>query len=1528
MLIKNWNTCWLLILQLNLFCISLPLLCNDEQESATSEVQDSQSTSEPKQDAEPPIYPDVSQETSPTLSESSEQKQTTFKKNDFKALDTSLKHVSIARGGNNPLMVGINNKGVVKYDGDKWADLEKKELLQVEIAGDGTIWGIDDKKQVWKKDDAQWILVKNSQLDQLSIGNKNEIWGLLKTTVYRKINDVDATPAWRAFPGEALFVSAGGNGDVWVIGAQDATLYRLYRPAGRWEVIIKPGDQALGAPQKICVADQFNVAFLDFQGKIWKLIPGKKGTHGTDWRMVSDVSFTHFSIGYDGAMVALDASGKLFWYKPSEEEKKELEQARGAEIQTNQVVTISSLWDGRNVWTHGSSLYDPNGTNVPPNNHLELLVGPTDDTRQYIGSFFMLTLSGMSGKNQDTKQINFGDEIEIYSLYAALGLPKKSGLLGKDWKWWAHNPHAQLGKSWCDIAVSLLSYPGTNQGGQRFAVTSPYGLTGPIRKNDTIQITSMLYQRNIFVRKASRFNTKMYELVVPATATKDKETEIKELFGSGETAGAQLFSIKPVVQKEVPKVALAAYAQVIGKKIEPSGMQSTFKKETLHTKLTNGIGVISQINNLTAFPLQTSAGDIKAGAIKYLKKTGVEGFANQQLARVASPDLLGAPLNNVFKITGVGQEIITNSFESGTLVKLKKLWSKGIAWINESLATPGSATVMFFARANDDGNIQIRFGEKISPNDIFRVIIGGWKNSKSAIVVDDKIITEVKADINPFAKAYPGKVLPYWVSMHDNFVMVGAGTPGTNIILASYVPYSQKPSRIGFSSHEQPVDYTEIIVGSPFVIQPTGVVYPQKAETLTIPADQGKSVWAETPLRVFNTGTISFQTAAPHTVTLTLDNNQQESYRIEFGANNNTTAHIVKNGQTVYSVNLDSIEFAKLSTAKSSTFWVSIDAGRITVGQGAIGSNVFMIWEDPSPINDVSRVGFIGTNFVQTIQNIVQAPVVTLQELKQKFEYTRQSRPIRQFKGPMILVHPFEYQLVQDGPRVSFKDMDDEKSPLVSALATPMQNGRYPFTITIAANGKPEIKGLGPLDAPAKLAFELAAQVLSIGGDAIFYYAPLVGQAAKVTDAIGAIPLIGEAGVVIKNIAAVAATTAIASAGVAAKTASALAKAKVEHGFRAHDSYVRAEEVKSEASGASQVPKQAIRNEAAVTQLLLDAAELKPNIQQDFEQLVAQYQEIVRRINHPYVLRNVTTKNSLINGISRLSEAYKAYSQQLGQQLMNLLINAVTNPYLKNLPEAAQWTRTMSELIKNYLLKFPDQSLELPPLQGEYLWLPFEFAQPDQGGLRFEVKGQSDLFICFSQDQFASKNITNQVYEVLLGGWENTRHEIHIAPLGRAACALNKEQNSQTMFSLQKFTKYSITLNKGTIKIFYGDNTEAPILSWKDPFAWSDIRFIGVSSWNNPLVLRNLKLLTAEGVLIEDTAQEQKLKEKAQEIKQRSTFTEDIKNWEKDMKYRPVRPENLDQYYRAPQGSLPIILPPSLSEPVQPLPPVKQKTNK
>jgi hypothetical protein len=439
-----------------------------------------------------------------------------------------------------------------------------------------------------------------------------------------------------------------------------------------------------------------------------------------------------------------------------------------------------------------------------------------------------------------------------------------------------------------------------------------------------------------------------------------------------------------------------------------------------------------------------------------------------------------------------------------------------------------------------------------------------------------------------------------------------------------------------------------------------------------------------------------------------------------------------------------------------------------------------------------------------------------------------------------------------------------------------MKNGRYPFMITLMRNGKPEIKGMDPMDAPEKLALEVSAQALNIAGDQAFMKATEVGKKAST-------PFF------FINLMFVAASASIAGAGVGIKAGAARASAQAKYGFKAHDSYVLKQEVTTFDAAAGAPPREAVRNETMVSQLLFDVQQLKPTVKQDFEQLVSQFQEIVRRINHPYVLRKLSTKTYIASGLSLLAKASKSYAGELVLQAMSVLMSAVTNPLLKTMPETAEWSRALSDMLKDRLFKSRDGSLELPAMNGEYVWLPVEFPTPDEGGISFEVKASNDVFVCFAQEQFTSRNITTPLYEILLGGWGNTRHEIHIKNLGRPGAAIYRKQNPQAMLSSQGFTRYIITLNNGRIKLFKDSTKNKPLLEWQDPFPWVGIRSIGLSSWDMPITIRGIKLLVKRGQRPKVALPQKPKQQKPQPFKEGVTYDESTRDWQKDMQYRQDR---------------------------------------
>lgn len=1356
----------------------------------------------------------------------------------YKSHAATLQHVSVVRSGSSPIMAGVAKQGnALLFQGKDWVKLgNKNDLKSCELAGDGTFWALDKNGGVWRFTKNGWFQFPGVKAQQISLGNKNEVYIINATNqILRRVDAAnqpknaarDEMALWKELPETASYVAAGGDGSVWKIDAQDLALYRFSRGDKKWYRVIKPAEFGLGNPKSLHVADKFNIIFVDYQGRIFKRLPGSQGTKPEDWQLVSDFKTAQASIGYDGTIVSVDERGTVLERIPDAQEAKQLEEARGPKVLANQITRLTSKWDGRKVWTHGASARDPQGTNPIPNNPCEILVGCPEgekDPRPEQASFFMFT----KAKNPtDRSEITFGSEVEIWSLYAALGFKNKSGGLGKSWKWWVPKTHYDLQvKDWSDIVISLVADPNTQNGSQIFKLVSPYGLTGPIRSNDVVEIESLApisKGRKVCVSFSTRWKKGFYTLLVPHEKTIDKDGD-QQWFGSKDRGGAQLFSIEQVTDESIlPAEAKQAYRSISG--IFPSDKKTSSK---IHEgKVTAGLGILEEVVNKSEYPVETTIGKITAfDARQHLKYE------------------LSAP----FSIAGYAREQEIPNFDSGKMLTLKPMWSQGIAWIAESLQTPGSTTVMFLARASDDGNIQIVFGDKIGVDSMFRVIIGTDNNSKSVIKMGDKMLAESKGSVNNLAKAQPGRFIPYWASLSNNFIMVGIGSPGENIFLSGYVPLTSQPNRVGFSSDAQRIEYTEIQFGDALVAQPDYMKYQVPQKNLSLSGKQGSIVMSDYMLRVPNEGTVGFKAQAQQNVTTVLQNEKGEGYRVIIGADNNTKAKIYKNNELALTIDTQNTPYGKLDSKKDNSFWVSIDGGLLIAGQGQYGENIFLVWQDNDPINDVGKIGWVCADKPQTISNVFVASSVNLGAQKEKFSYKKQIQRFK-YKGTVSIIKQYTYEMVQDGVRVLinvFLDRAKSAGTPYAVAKTPMKDARYPLQLTIDPTGIPLVyQTYFPTEPPAKIALEIAADVSQAAGDATFQAAQSISGGMDPVSSMVALGL----------------KTAFAGAGIAAQTSAAATKGLLRTRYRSHDSYVFTENVEGASTADASVPPEAERNAELISMDLIKMRRLNATYAPQFEELVSNYEDILRRINHPYVVADSAVKLSIFDGLARLCAVYKSQTDyRLQDLLMNMLIRALSNTYLVN-PEDKQdqsardiWYKTILEISYD-VFKYAKPSevgpdgkvtdgtpIEIPPLYGEYLWLPTPFPIEDNGAVTFEAKALNDVFIGFAQEPFRVRNTDNQLYEVVLGGWENTRDVFRIKSLGKSAKTLTKEENREAMLKQNRYEKYWISLQEGRIRLGKGNPLENVILEWQDPFPWKGIKYIGFSNWDVPITLRNIRV--------------------------------------------------------------------------------------
>ncbi|MBX9830557.1 hypothetical protein K2X40_01240 [Candidatus Babeliales bacterium] len=1446
---------------------------------------------------------------------------------------TDLQNIDIARGGDDPLIFGLTKDGKLSKlnkDWNGWSDISPKTALQsFSVGADGTMWGLDKDGNCWYQEEGQteWgqISTKDKKFAQLHVGNKNEVWARdTDNNIWRKKNPVTEETEWQKVDGQGVYIACGGDGKV-LLASNDQVLRTFNRFKKTWENVIRPATFDMGNPQKISIKDKFNTLFVNYQNKALKLSPGKSGKLKTDWIEVESAtgSFKDIAIGYDGTIVAIDNQGRLIVSKPSKDDIAALEKARGPEIRGTQIVRLigGPNVDFMRVWTHADSYYDQNAQEDPPNNFNQLLVGSsgsgsvtidipqvvdtttpksdeatateketkkilapasdagkklskasaqtsdaqqkqtiqTQDKRQDIGCFFSITPAGDDNSNS---VINFGDSVTIWSLYAAEGNLKKAGSLSKEWKWWVSDSHFLWKQEQLDLRVSLLNHPHAQDGWQTFKLISPYNQTGPIRSNDTVIIQSVAPQaqeRNLWVNQYSWVNAKEhFEILVAAKNTGPWQPGF---YGQQDLGGAQYFTLQAVNSeadipdtgislntKDPKKTARNVFSTIKGTQFwfDKTLATATVAKSLVKSELTAGLGVVRELRNNTDYPITTNnfgtcptRDSITNKKYELIEPLILEGFAKEPPITDFGPD---------------------------RMITLNKMFSKGFAWLDTALEKPGQATVTFLARATDNGGIEVAFNTRGDTQAKWHIIIGGNNNTTSQILLDGKLIAEA-----PLARAIPGRFIPYWISINKGSILVGIGTPGTSIFMSAYMPEDTPVNRVGFSSHDAPVDYTEIKVGQALHTIADDETYAKVNHDITLPAGGDKVDFIDIPVRLPNEASIAFTAQAKHDLSIVLQNKKGDNkYKVVIGAQDNKLIKIERNGTIVHELITEQLPIARLSQEKPTDFWVSILGGALMVGQGKLGDNLLLAWQDPDDLEDITQLGFQPSDHEQKITNIEIAPPVTIGVEKTPITYAQQVQRFP-YKGTMSVHRPFRYDFIQTDQRVTMKDMISGKT--FSVLSTPQQQAEYVFLIDIDEIGLPTIQLMQqPEDAPGKIALEKGAilqeieanrvakiadakgSIMEAAGQATLQAAGSFAMSPNMIMALGGLALSG-AGIGLATGAA-----AIKSAG-QIKAAEMTAQAQkmrtdAQFGFRAHNSYNYVEQPTKEFGALETVPAAAQQNAATVAQLLGETKKFIFSDPSHFSILLKIYIDILRNITHPFVVDSEVVKVNIFDDLDQIRQYYPNNPEQL-MVVLDVLVRAYSNSYLvdaqikRDVAAKDRWYFTMADIGKTFLnasLQDPDFAFTLPPLFGEYIWIPWELKTPNLGWIIFEVQGQSDAFVCFSEDAVSVRNTDAELYETVIGGWENSKDVIRIKSLGRSASETDITKNLRSsQLSQREFRAYWIGFNDGMISVGSGDEIGKNIITqWQDPYPWKTMKFVGISTWDVPLQFRNI--YTLEGL--------------------------------------------------------------------------------
>ncbi|MBM3886897.1 hypothetical protein FJ364_03105, partial [Candidatus Dependentiae bacterium] len=446
-----------------------------------------------------------------------------------------------------------------------------------------------------------------------------------------------------------------------------------------------------------------------------------------------------------------------------------------------------------------------------------------------------------------------------------------------------------------------------------------------------------------------------------------------------------------------------------------------------------------------------------------IEKLGMGGA----LGPKTSFDFAGIPAAQHPRISGFAVDRL-DEFDPTAILSVNPLVSKGAAWLETSLKKPDVGGVAFMVRVRDAGDAQVVFGPEMSNSFAYKVIFGGWNNTKSAIVKReyvngdpvDTVVYELTVDQYPTARIPSGVFTSYWVSIENGFIMAGMGAFGENVFMAWRDPNPKRGiTRVGFSSHKAPVQYNNIKITPPAAFSSIPRVFTKILKQF--PVSTGGSVtWSENPFRTNDRGSLQCSIVGTQSAAVILARKKNTSaphYAIVFGDDNNAAITIKKwhTGQKKYNerarIKLDPLPAFKIDAKRRKTFWVSFYFGQIVIGSGELGTDPIYIFQDLAPIDNIDSVGFsnLGDGSV-TFSNLeIGAPLV-LRAQQQEQSYDKSSGP-QVFGGGLTIILPFDYELSQEDQVVKLTDYVLGQSFYLGA--TPQQGAIYSFQATINANG-------------------------------------------------------------------------------------------------------------------------------------------------------------------------------------------------------------------------------------------------------------------------------------------------------------------------------------------------------------------------------------------------------------------------------------------------------------------------------------------
>ncbi len=499
-----------------------------------------------------------------------------------------------------------------------------------------------------------------------------------------------------------------------------------------------------------------------------------------------------------------------------------------------------------------------------------------------------------------------------------------------------------------------------------------------------------------------------------------------------------------------------------------------------------------------------------------------------------------------------------------------------------------------------------------------------------------------------------------------------------------------------------------------------------------------------------------------------------------------------------------SFDSSEINFSSGKDVWLMISKSKMFLGLGQeVGENLLMYaWDLKNPYNNVQNIA-VEKGSISNLK-IGNAPNFAYATEQQSYSTGQNAFD---YKGSLIVLSPYEYHISQEDQQVKFQDILNKKTYFPGK--TPQQGALYYFTLMLEQNGFPTLVWTKEPENALKIEIDKQAALHKAKSDALY-------QASTYVQGMGAIG----------GLVGVAASITFAGAGVGEGFDAAKLSAESQSSFRAADAYVYTDSVQNVAPVATDsIPPQIKQNRDLIRAELETGGKWIASDIDKLQRLIPLYARVINLITHPYTIEG--QQELIFSGIESI---YRAHSLMFKDaktsndtltthySMLGLLVKAYNNPYLINPTKDKSRKIAIYSYINDLAAKLINSSenseVTIPPCYGEYIWVPSKFKTPNKGSISFKVKANNDVFVSFSNQPVNVRNSDEDLYEVVLGAWNNDRTVIRAKSLDKSVA---ETKNPEALVNPIDYKKFWISFNNGRIVLGTQDLSPENAIGIYDP---------------------------------------------------------------------------------------------------------------